>query len=343
MRTGPFVALTLLFALSGPAQAQSGPPAWQQAERAIRADYAKRESTTKILEISQGDRSLLPFWVGYEAQVSVERSGGRRDRERVGVSFMLVQGSWELDGVEFLGTRELADVTPPQQEVAQRLLTEAWPKDKCEGYDIVAVKLDGEPRFQREAASDAAKAKRSYVYSVEVQATGNGKFRMSEAGAQYSNKTQNLLTWDADGKTWSVDPRQVKCAGWIKQAAAAAQPGGAADQPVGISSSGPPSDADVIRVFTQAWAKLRKDFAVSSIVVKGKDPHQYQDRRWINYKLAITATGTDQGSKSMAGKKYLCEPADYSSVLQWDAESKQWRVDESMVTNFNESSCTPKG
>src|SRR5687768_88543 len=95
MRNAPMRYPRLLAALAAvvlavPAQAQQGPPAWRQADSAIRADYAKREAATKVLEITQGERFLWPFWVAYEADVSVERSGGRRDRERLGVSFMLV-------------------------------------------------------------------------------------------------------------------------------------------------------------------------------------------------------------------------------------------------------------
>src|SRR5439155_22012981 len=100
------------------------------------------------------------------------------------------------------------------------------------------VKLDGAPRFQRDpGATDPATAKRSYAYPVEIQATGNGKFRMSEAGAQYSNRTTNLLTWDADSKTWSVDPRQVRCAGWIKQDAQHAGVAREDSGPAGIATS----------------------------------------------------------------------------------------------------------
>ena len=338
----PWLLFIVASAVTSPAAAQQGPPGWPQAERAIRADYGKREADTKILEIAQGERAVFPFWVAYEANVSVERSGRRRDKERVGVTYWLVKGSWELDGVELLGRRDLADIAPPPQEEAQRLLNAAWAPDKCEGYDITAVKLEGgDPRFQREAVSDPVKAKRSFVYAVDVQATGNGKSRMSERGMRYSNRTQNLLTWDPSTKSWSVDPRQVRCAGWTKLEGAS-QPVTAATAIAGLPSSDTPSDADVIKVFTQAWSVLRPDFTVSSITVKGKEPHQYQDRRWITYKLSIIATGTDQGSKSMAGRKYLCEPDDFSSVLKWDAEAKLWKVDEKMVKNFNESSCTAK-
>lgn len=328
--------------VAAPVLAQQGAPSWRLADSAIRADYGKREATTKILEITQGERLLWPFWVAYEADVSVERGGGRRDRERIGVSFMLVKGKWEFDGIELLGVRELADVKPPSQDEAQRLLAAAWPAAKCEGYDITQVKLDDAPRFQRDpGATDPATAKRSYIYSIEVMATGNGQFRMSERGAAYSNKTQNLLTWNAETKTWSVDPRHLRCSGWVKNATQqAGAPAAAA--PAGIASSNTPGDADAVKVFTEAWGRLRRDFTVTSLTVKSKEVKQYQERRWINYKLAIMVTGTDQGSKSMAGKKYLCEPADYSSVLKWDADAKMWKPDEGMIRDFNESSCTLK-
>jgi hypothetical protein len=337
-------SLALLLFLSSSTLARAQSPGWQQAERAIRADYAKREASTKILEVIKGDQMLLPFWVAYEAQVNIERAGGRHDSERVGVSYWLVSSKWELEGVELLGHRVLADVKPPAQADAQKLLSAAWSPDKCEGYDITQVKLEGEPRFQRTAETDPSKELRSYIYSVEVVATGNGKFRMSDKGTAYSNRTQNLLTWDADKKSWWVDPRQVRCS-FSKQEAAqagAAAPAAGAAMPASMSKDDTPPDADAIAVFKQAWTTLRPDFAVISVAVKSKEPHKYQERRWITYKLSIMATGTDQGSKSMAGKKYLCEPDDFSSVLKWDADAKLWKVDDGMIKNFNESSCTPK-
>lgn len=343
MRISTSLALSLLITTALGAQS-SGGPAWVQAERAIRADYAKRESSTKILEIAQGERELWPFWVAYSADVSLEREGGRRDSERVGVSYWLVRGSWELEGVQLLGRRALADVKPPSSDAALQLLSAAWSPDKCEGYVITQVKMEGEPRFQRTAETDPSKDLRSYIYSVEVLATGNGKFRMSEQGMTYSNRTQNLLTWDAERKGWWVDPRQVRCTGWVKQGPAATQAAVAATSVVPASMSKPenPPAADAVTVFTQAWTKLRPDFSVVSIAVKGQEAHAYQERRWITYKLSITATGTDKGSKSMMGKTYVCEPADYASLLKWDAEARMWKVDEGMVRDFNESSCTAR-
>jgi hypothetical protein len=100
-----------------------------------------------------------------------------------------------------------------------------------------------------------------------------------------------------------------------------------------------PSRDAAIKAFTDAWKKVRPDFTVQSIEVLSSEPKQSGDKRWVTYKLAITATGTDKGSKSMYGKKYRCEPADYSSVLKSD--SGAWVADEGMIKNINEDrDCT---
>jgi hypothetical protein len=99
-----------------------------------------------------------------------------------------------------------------------------------------------------------------------------------------------------------------------------------------------PSNAQAVAIFTEAWKKNRPDFSVEKIEVLKSEPKSYQEKRWINYKLAITATGTDKGSRSMYEKKYRCEPADYSSVLKLEGGS--WVADEKMIKDFNESSCS---
>lgn len=100
-----------------------------------------------------------------------------------------------------------------------------------------------------------------------------------------------------------------------------------------------PSREAAAKVFTDAWKKQRPDFVVESIEVLGSEPKQSGDRRWVNYKLAITATGTDKGSRAMFGKKYRCTPADYSSVLKFEAGA--WVADEGMIKNINEDrECT---
>jgi hypothetical protein len=97
----------------------------------------------------------------------------------------------------------------------------------------------------------------------------------------------------------------------------------------------PPSNAQAVAVFTEAWKKYRTDFSVESIQVLKSEAKQYQDRRWIVYKLAITATGTDKGSREMYQKKYRCTPDEESSVLK--LEGGNWVADRKMIEYVNES------
>ncbi|MBC7802373.1 MAG: hypothetical protein H7Y16_00725 [Candidatus Parcubacteria bacterium] len=101
-----------------------------------------------------------------------------------------------------------------------------------------------------------------------------------------------------------------------------------------------PTSAQAVALFTDAWKKHRPDFDVQSVQVLKSEPKQHQDRRWVTYKLAITATGTDKGSREMYQKKYRCTPEDYSSVLK--LEGGNWIADEKMIKNVNESrDCSP--
>jgi hypothetical protein len=96
-----------------------------------------------------------------------------------------------------------------------------------------------------------------------------------------------------------------------------------------------PNNTQAAALFTAAWKKHRPDFDVHSVEVLKSEPKSHQDRRWITYKLAISATGTDKGSQSMYQKKYRCTPEDYSSVLKLEGGS--WVPDEKMIRNVNES------
>ena len=97
----------------------------------------------------------------------------------------------------------------------------------------------------------------------------------------------------------------------------------------------PPSKAQAAAIFTEAWKKLRPDFEVHSVEVLKSEPKQHQDKRWITYRLAIIATGTDKGSRSMYQKKYRCTPEDYDSVL--NLQDGRWVADEKMIKTVNES------
>ena len=211
----------LLFALAACAAlsvAAQTPPSWEQARSAIAADYAKQQPKDKLLQVEGPEkREGVLIAMRYYARTLVERADGTRSRDGVFVEYRLFGDKWELQTVRVYESRALADLPAPSAQEAQRLFAAAWPKEKCEGYDIQDVKLDGEPRYQLEDGVERAKARRWYVYSVKIAARGNGKFRMSEDGANYLNATQNLLLWDPAQKSWSVDPRQVRCSGWVKQ------------------------------------------------------------------------------------------------------------------------------
>lgn len=96
-----------------------------------------------------------------------------------------------------------------------------------------------------------------------------------------------------------------------------------------------PTHAQAAELFKQAWIKNRTDFDVQSVEVLKSEPKRHQERRWITYKLAIVATGTDKGSRAMYQKKYRCTPEDYSSVLK--LEGGAWLPDEKMIKDVNES------
>ncbi len=203
------------------AQAEGqGEPGWPAARAAIEAWYQKELPSAKVEEPTPAeDREILDFGltVRYYARVRIEREDHVRSGDHVAVTFKRVAGKWVVDRVAILGSDALADVEPPSEGEALRLFREVWKKDKCEGYDITEVKLAGAPRFQREIVSgDRSKAKQWFLYDLEIRATGNGDFKISEDGAPYVLEIKNGLLWNPGAKTWSVDPRWVKCSGFEK-------------------------------------------------------------------------------------------------------------------------------
>lgn len=98
-----------------------------------------------------------------------------------------------------------------------------------------------------------------------------------------------------------------------------------------------PSDEAAAKLFAEAWGKKRDDFDVGAIkVLAPAKLGSSKARRWLNFRLEISATGTAKAPAKYQGNAVVCKPADYSSVLRWDADGKAWRVDESMVQNINE-------
>lgn len=204
---------TLIAALiwSGTALAQQA-PGWDAARQAIIKDYAREQPGDKVIEVAGPEkREAVLIAIRYYGSALIERPDGTKSRDRVIVEYRLVGDVWELERVRVYEKNALADLESPANADALRLFNGAWPKDKCEGYEILDVQLDGKPRYQQETTSDRANAKRWFVYHLKISAKGNGKFRMSEDGAAYVNETQNMLLWNPAQKSWSVDPRQLRC------------------------------------------------------------------------------------------------------------------------------------
>jgi hypothetical protein len=200
------------FALAQPA------PGWEQARKDILADYAKQQPGDKVLEITGPEkREGVLIAVRYYGAALVERADGTRSRDRLWVEYRLFGDRWELQAVRVYASSALADVAAPGKEEAQRIIAAAWAKANCEGFDIKAIALEGEPRYQLESTSDRAKAKRWFVYQIQIDAVGTGKFRLSKEGVPYVNRTQNMLLWNPAERSWSVEPRHVRCTGFSEK------------------------------------------------------------------------------------------------------------------------------
>lgn len=216
---GTLVKLALACCLLAPlaAVAQTA-PAWEAARAAILKDYAKQQPGDKVLEVTGPDkREAIIIAIRYYGSALVQRADGTKSRDRVLVEYRLVGSRWELERVHVYESQALADLAPPSPEEARRILLAAWQGAKCEAFDGLAVAIDGEPRYQLETTADRANAKRWYVYSVKVSAKGNGRFRLSEDGADYVNAAQNMLLWSPAQKSWTVEARHLRCTGFSKK------------------------------------------------------------------------------------------------------------------------------
>jgi hypothetical protein len=204
-------------AVCGIALAQPA-PSWEQARKDVLDNYGKHQPGAKVLEITGPERKEgVAIVIRYYGGAQVERADKSKSSDRFWVEYRLFGSKWELQAVRVYEQNTLSDIKPPSAEEAQKILQAAWQGAKCEAFDNLQVAIDGAPRFQIEATSDRASAKRWYVYNVKVSAKGNGKFRLSEDGANYVNATQNMLLWNPAEKNWSVEARHLRCTGFSKK------------------------------------------------------------------------------------------------------------------------------
>lgn len=205
-------ALVPLVALAQPA------PSWEQAKKDVLADYKKQQPGDRVLEITGPERKEgVAIVIRYYGGAQVERADKSKSSDRFWVEYRLFGSKWELQAVKVYQQNTQADLQPPSQADALRILQAAWEGAKCEAFDNLKVAIDSGPRFQIEATPDRANAKRWYVYGVKVSAKGNGKFRLSEDGAAYVNATQNMLLWNPAQKSWSVEARHLRCTGFSRK------------------------------------------------------------------------------------------------------------------------------
>ena len=116
----------------------------------------------------------------------------------------------------------------------------------------------------------------------------------------------------------------------------AEMPVGKVEELAAAGSPTQPSDSDAAKIFTAAWANVRPDFTVNSLKVNSKEFNQSKGNVWLKYKLDVNVTGTPKSAAKYKGKKFLCTPPDYSSVLKWDKEKSAWVADESPIRDMNE-------
>lgn len=111
-------------------------------------------------------------------------------------------------------------------------------------------------------------------------------------------------------------------------------PVGKVDELGGPNAAGRPTRAQAAELFKAGWTNARPDFTVKSVDILSEEYHQYKDRQWMTYKIAAHVTGV---KGSMAGKDYKCEPADYSSTLKYNNQTKTWAAEEKDIANVNET------
>lgn len=211
-------ALCLSAFLVSPLVIAQTAPAWEDAKKAILADYAKQQPGDRVLDVTGPEkREGVLLVVRYYATALVERADKTRNRDRVWVEYRLLGDRWELQTVHVYDSSPLADLEPPSKGAAQELIAAAWKAANCEGFDIKALALQGEPRYQREITGDRMRAKRRFVYQIRIDAIGTGKFRLSKEGVPYVNRVQNMLLWNPAERSWSVEKQHVRCRGFSEK------------------------------------------------------------------------------------------------------------------------------
>jgi len=217
----------------------------------------------------------------------------------------------------------------PTWEAMKTQIEDQW-KTSYPREKILNIEKKGGPEFTQEAGKTETIWDGNWTIIVPIKGREGSYCRQTAlVTVERANKTRARFTvaalYKRVGNQWEF--AEVPVSTNVEELASADSPAG-------------PSNEEAVKIFTDAWGKIRPDFEVKSIEVLGKPEfHHSAPRYWLTYKLSLEVTGTKKGERERYGKKFKCEPADYSSVLKWDAQNKVWAADEDMIKNFNESSC----
>jgi hypothetical protein len=206
---------------------------------------------------------------------------------------------------------------------------ETYPKEK-----ILQVDKVGEPTFNDEPGKTESSSTTSGSFDWDSFTWNETTWNTTTKGREGSYLRQKVdVTVERANQTRARfhTAALYKLAG--KQWQFVEMPAGKVAELGGPNAAGRPTKTQAAELFQAGWTSARPDFTVRSVDILGEEYHQYKDRQWITYKLAVHVTGK-QGKR--AGKDFKCEPADYSSQLKFNPESKSWAAEEKDIANVNE-------
>lgn len=224
----------------------------------------------------------------------------------------------------------------------EKVTRTAW-AERHPGETIVSIERRGEPEFAEESGKVDVSTSTSYssVWDWSWSSTQHTTITKGREGSHL--RQMIVVTVERANKTRA----RFHIAALYKlvggQWTFVELPVGKVEELAGADAPPQPGDAEAGALFAAAWNRARSDFTTQAVSVKAKEFKQYRGRYWLTYQLVVEVTGTAKAPSAFAGRSATCEPADYSSVLNWDATAKAWMPDEKMIANVNESgACTPK-
>jgi hypothetical protein len=226
----------------------------------------------------------------------------------LGIGTVCAAWAWAQQGIAWPTLRE---------QLAQHW-KQTYPNEK-----VLAVEPKGKVEYYGSERRTDVDASWGWIWGVNIVET-EGAFARQVAlvTVERANKTQVRFEvaalYQRQGNAWSFRKFAV-----------------GKDEELSAAKAGDlPTREAAAKLFAEAWKKARPDFDVKSVEVLKSEAKQYKEKRWLLYKLAITAVGTDKGSRAMYNKTYRCTPEDYSSAL--NLENGTWVADEKAIKNVNE-------